>query len=127
MCYTAGVVTAVAIQCPPKPASVQLAFLSCPSFQAVQQVLLTAKRSLGEILSAAEFLDQESMEMVTGYLHGVSNPLQQTGPTTAAAGGGGDVSAGDGQFYMLIETQGSNAEHDQQKLEGFLEVRCHCV
>jgi len=75
----AGVVTAVAIQCAPKPASVQLAFFQCPSFTAVQQVLLSAKRQLGEILSAVEFLDAESLHMVTTHLPGVVNPLQQTG------------------------------------------------
>lgn len=29
-------------------------------------------------------------------------------------------------FYALIETHGSNAEHDKQKLDAFLEVCC-CV
>lgn len=81
----AGVVTAVAIQCPPKPSSVQVAFLQCPSFAAVQQVLAQAKRQLGEILSAVEFLDSGSLALATSLLPGVSNPLQQPGAATAAA------------------------------------------
>eukprot|EP00775_Hariotina_reticulata_P011142 gene11142-11295_t len=116
-----GVVTAVAIQCAPKPASVQLAFFQCPSFQAVQHVLLSAKQQLGEILSAVEFLDTESLQMVTTHLPGVSNPLQ----TGSAAGQQQQQDASEGQqqhpFYMLVETQGSNEMHDREKLEAFLE------
>lgn len=67
---TLGVVTAVSIQCVPRPASVQLAFLACASFEHVQRVLQAAKASLGEILSACEFLDAESMAMATTYLPG---------------------------------------------------------
>jgi D-2-hydroxyglutarate dehydrogenase len=121
----AGVITAVAIQCAPKPASVQLAFLSCPSFTAVQQVLKHAKRSLGEVLSAVEFLDQESMNMATQYLPGVSNPLTQAGPEAAQQQQQQQQQGGEeqgGPFYMVVETQGSNAAHDKEKLEGFLEV-----
>lgn len=36
----AGVVTAVAVQCAPRPASVQLAFLQCPSYSHVLRVLM---------------------------------------------------------------------------------------
>jgi D-2-hydroxyglutarate dehydrogenase len=129
MCCFAGVITAVAIQCAPKPASVQLAFLSCPSFTAVQQVLKHAKRSLGEILSAVEFLDQESMKMATQYLPGVSNPLTQAGPDATQQQQqhqqGGEEQGG--PFYMVVETQGSNAAHDKEKLEGFLEVGAAAV
>jgi D-2-hydroxyglutarate dehydrogenase len=106
----AGIITSVAIQCAPRPASVQLAFLACASFQHVQQVLLLARRRLGEILSAVEFLDSESMSMVTGHLPDCKNPL---GSAAEAAAGG--------PFYMLVETHGSNEAHDAQKLEAFLE------
>lgn len=94
----------------------------------MQQVLLKAKQGLGEILSAVEFLDQESMHLVTEHLQGVRNPLQQTGPAQESGDDAGisENSSGSdrpgGRFYMVVETQGSNAEHDQQKLEGFLEV-----
>lgn len=54
-----GVVTAVAIQCAPRPRSVQLAFLACPDFAAVQRTLLLARGMLCEILSAVEFLDEQ--------------------------------------------------------------------
>lgn len=101
---TLGVVTAVSIACPPRPASVQLAFLACESFEKVQGVLAAARRGLGEILSACEFLDAASMELVTGHLEGVKSPL--AGPPAP--------------FYMLIETSGSSMEHDTAKVEAFL-------
>lgn len=103
---TLGVVTQVAVQCPPRPASVQLAFLSCASFQAVQRVLQRAKGMLGEVLSAVEFLDGASMGMATGYLPGVTNPL--AGPPAP--------------FFMLVEAQGSCAEHDSAKMGSFLQA-----
>ena len=123
----AGIVTAVAIQCAPKPSSVQVAFLQCPNFAAVQHVLATAKRQLGEILSAVEFLDSASLSLATTLLPGVSNPLDNTGsaaPAEAAAQGaaGGGGTGESGPMYMVIETQGSNEMHDKEKLETFLEV-----
>jgi D-2-hydroxyglutarate dehydrogenase len=113
------VITAVAIQCAPKPSSVQVAFLQCPSFTAVQQVLSTAKRQLGEILSAVEFLDSGSLSLATSLLPGVSNPLGNTG---AAAAEGAAAAAAGSPMYMVIETQGSRERHDKEKLEAFLEV-----
>jgi D-2-hydroxyglutarate dehydrogenase len=101
----------VAIQCAPLPASVQLALLACPSFDAVQAVLRRAKRGLGEILAAVEFLDDASMHLVTNHLEGVINPLARDG------------SSGVSPFYMVVETHGSNARHDQEKMEEFLEAR----
>lgn len=117
-----GVVTAVAIQCAPKPSSVQVAFLQCPSFAAVQQVLSAAKQQLGEILSAVEFLDAASLQLATTLLPWVSNPLGSTGAAAAAAAGQAAAAAGDSSMYMVIETQGSNEAHDKEKLESFLEV-----
>lgn len=132
--HNTGVVTAVAIQCAPKPASVQVAFLQCPSFAAVQAVLAHAKRHLGEILSAAEFLDSPSLQLATTLLPGVANPLAPTpaaaDTTTSSSSGGASLSEGC-PMYMVIETQGSNARHDREKLESFMEVRagwlCVCV
>jgi D-2-hydroxyglutarate dehydrogenase len=114
------VITAVAIQCAPKPSSVQVAFLQCPSFTAVQQVLSTAKGQLGEILSAVEFLDSGSLSLATSLLPGVSNPLGNTG--AAAAEGAAAAAAAGSPMYMVIETQGSRERHDKEKLEAFLEV-----
>ena len=46
----------------------QVSFLACPSFSAVQQVMVRAKRRLGEILSAVEFLDRPSLDLVLRQL-----------------------------------------------------------
>ena len=139
---TLGVITAAAIQCPPRPASVHVAYLAVPSFANVQQarlpalasaaphasplacyqpvialwaaesvsvakraarrqVFVRARRRLGEILSAFEFLDRGSLELTQTELEGVRDPLP------------GSVQP----FYLVVETSGSNAEHDYAKLE----------
>eukprot|EP00873_Tetraselmis_striata_P040079 jgi/Tetstr1/460343/TSEL_005643.t1 len=101
---TLGVITAVSIMCSPAPTSVQTTFLAVSSFEAVQQVLRKAKQRLGEILSACEFMDSASMEVVTAHVPGTRSPLAATHP-----------------FYAIVETSGSNKDHDREKLEMFLE------
>ncbi|KAG2445426.1 hypothetical protein HXX76_000047 [Chlamydomonas incerta] len=140
---TLGVVTAVAIQCAPRPASVQLALLACPTFAAACTTLRAARRMLGEVLSAVEFLDSACSDLATAHLDGVRNPLLPHDAAAAVAGlgeagdtGGAGAARGrqggeeglvaggvgdDRQFYMVVETHGSNAEHDTQKMERFLE------
>lgn len=61
-----------------------------------------AKHELGEILSSCEMIDERSLDVVTGHLK-VKNVLP------------------DYPFYMLIETHGSNNDHDEEKLNTFLE------
>uniref|UniRef100_H0XVU6 D-2-hydroxyglutarate dehydrogenase, mitochondrial n=3 Tax=Otolemur garnettii TaxID=30611 RepID=H0XVU6_OTOGA len=99
---TLGIITAVSILCPPKPKSVNVAFLGCPGFAEVLQTFSTSKGMLGEILSAFEFMDAECMQLVGRYLH-LACPVQES------------------PFYVLIETSGSDAGHDADKLGGFLE------
>ena len=45
-----------------------MCFLACPSFGAVLETMQHAKRLLGEVLSAVEFLDQESLRLVLSQL-----------------------------------------------------------
>ncbi len=104
---TLGVVTAVSLLAPPRPASVQVAFLACADFAAVLAVTARARAELGEILSACEFLDRQSLELCVTHLDGARDPL----PDAASAA----------QQYMVVETSGSNAEHDRAKLDAFLE------
>jgi len=101
---TLGVVTACAMAVPRAPTSVQLAYLGCESFEAVLQTFSSAKRDLGEVLSAVEFLDRESFELVAGHNEGFRDPLD-----TAC------------RHYMVVELSGSNETHDSEKLERFLE------
>ncbi|EXC24874.1 D-2-hydroxyglutarate dehydrogenase [Morus notabilis] len=69
-----------------------------------QKLLVEAKRKLGEILSAFEFLDNLAMDLVLNHLEGVRNPL----PPFLH------------NFYVLIETTGSHESYDREKLEAFL-------
>ncbi|GKV41553.1 hypothetical protein SLEP1_g49066 [Rubroshorea leprosula] len=99
-----GIVTKVSILTPPKLSSVNLAFLACKDFFSCQRLLQEAKRKLGEILSVFEFLDIEAMDLALNHLEGARNPL----PPSIH------------NFYVLIETTGSNESYDKEKLEAFL-------
>ncbi|XP_073831028.1 D-2-hydroxyglutarate dehydrogenase, mitochondrial-like [Musca autumnalis] len=100
---TLGVVTKVAILCPPRSESVHLAFLGLKSFDAVMQTFKNAKRHLGEILSSCEMIDEISLTAAVENMK-LKSPID-TYP-----------------FYMMIETSGSNAEHDMEKLNNFLQL-----
>eukprot|EP00884_Botryococcus_braunii_P004609 jgi/Botrbrau1/14149/Bobra.182_3s0090.2 len=101
---TLGVVTAVSIQCAPKPLAVHVMYLALPSFSAALQVLVKARRQLGEVLSAFEFLDADSQALTLEHLEGVRAPLP----------------ASSSPFYLVVETSGSNGQHDYAKIESFL-------
>jgi FAD/FMN-containing dehydrogenase len=51
---TLGVITGACILCPPKPSSVNVAFLACPTYEFVQTTFVRAKQLLGEILSGKD-------------------------------------------------------------------------
>ncbi|KAI0873080.1 hypothetical protein GGS24DRAFT_465068 [Hypoxylon argillaceum] len=100
---TIGMITAVSIQCPQRPKAVNVAFLGADSFEKIQQAFREAKAQLSEILSAFELMDSYSQDMVHRVRQN-KRPLE-----------------GEHPFYCLIETSGSNSEHDAEKLEKFLE------
>lgn len=100
---TIGIVTAVSILCPPRPSAVNVAYFGLESYDQVRRAYKEAKGHLSEILSAFELMDGKSQSLVHQST-GNKRPLE-----------------GDYPFYCLIETSGSNAEHDIAKLEGFLE------
>ncbi|KAL8757111.1 MAG: hypothetical protein Q9184_004305 [Pyrenodesmia sp. 2 TL-2023] len=100
---TLGIITGVSVLCPQKPVALNVAFFGLESFEKVQKAFREAKAQLSEILSAFELMDARSQDLV----HEVTSkkrPLEGKYP-----------------FYCLIETSGSNTEHDQEKLESFLE------
>ncbi|GJX57905.1 D-2-hydroxyglutarate dehydrogenase, mitochondrial isoform X1 [Tanacetum coccineum] len=99
-----GIITKVSILTPPKLSAVNIAFLACEDYASCQKLLFQAKRRLGEILSAFEFLDAQAMNLVLQHLDSVRNPL----PSSIY------------NFYVLIETTGSNESSDKEKLEAFL-------
>lgn len=100
---TLGVVTGVSILCPPRPTATNVAFLGLESYEQVQKTFVKAKKELGEILSAYECMDSISQDIVERHTD-LNRPLSEKYP-----------------FYVLIETSGSNKEHDDAKLEVFLE------
>ncbi|TPX30392.1 hypothetical protein SmJEL517_g06042 [Synchytrium microbalum] len=101
---TLGIVTAVSLLTPKKSSAVNVAVLGCDSFESVLKAFTQAKTDLQEILSAFEFWDDQAMQMMNSKLPEVRNPLSHSFP-----------------FYVLIETSGSNATHDSEKLASYLE------
>jgi FAD/FMN-containing dehydrogenase len=100
---TIGIITGISILCPQRSNAINVAFFGVESFEKVQETFKEAKGQLSEILSAFELMDSHSQDLV----HKVTKnrrPLEEEYP-----------------FYCLIETSGSNAEHDNEKLEKFLE------
>ncbi|XP_038896946.1 D-2-hydroxyglutarate dehydrogenase, mitochondrial isoform X2 [Benincasa hispida] len=101
---TLGIITKISILTPPKLPATNVAFLGCKDYSSCQKLLVDAKRKLGEILSAFEFLDNMSMDLVLNHLEGIRNPLPPTMHN----------------FYVLIETTGTDESYDKEKLEAFL-------
>lgn len=75
-----------------------VALLAVPTFELVQETFKKTREHLGEILSAYEFMDQESFKLSLHH-QGGSSPIEQPEDRT---------------FYVLIETSGSNKEHDDE-------------
>ncbi|KAL4944664.1 hypothetical protein BDV06DRAFT_210089 [Aspergillus oleicola] len=100
---TIGIITGVSIICPPRPKAVNVAYFGLESYDQVRQAFGEAKKQLSEILSAFELMDGRSQKLVHTST-GNKYPLE-----------------GEYPFYCLVETSGSNAEHDMEKLETFLE------
>ncbi|KAL2155978.1 hypothetical protein VTH82DRAFT_722 [Thermothelomyces myriococcoides] len=100
---TIGIITKVSIQCPQRSPAQNVAFFGLESFEQVQRAFREAKGQLSEILSAFELMDETSQALVH-QVTGNRRPLE-----------------GEYPFYCLIETSGSNADHDSEKLQSFLE------
>lgn len=80
--------------------AVNVAVLCVPDFEGVQRVFKETRIALGEILSAFEFFDQEGLDLV----------LAHTGQKPPFEG----EPAGGRAFYVLLETSGSNKDHDDE-------------
>ncbi|KAE8375398.1 Pkinase-domain-containing protein [Aspergillus bertholletiae] len=100
---TIGIITGLSIMCPPRPKAVNVAYFGVESYEQVRQAHQEAKSHLSEILSAFELMDGRSQQLVHQST-GNRNPLDSEYP-----------------FYCVVETSGSNGEHDMAKLEAFLE------
>ena len=100
---TIGIITGISILCPRRPNARNIAILGLSSYDNVQATFSEAKAALSEILSAFEFMDAAAYRFTVEH-SGAKRPLE-----------------GDHQFYVIIESSGSNKEHDEQKLSAFLE------
>ncbi|QSZ32611.1 hypothetical protein DSL72_002190 [Monilinia vaccinii-corymbosi] len=100
---TIGIITGVSIICPRRSNAINVAFFGLESFEKVQEAFKEAKGQLSEILSAFELMDSYSQDLVQRVTKN-KRPL-----------------GGEYPFYCLIETSGSNSDHDQEKLNNFLE------
>ncbi|KAI8084787.1 uncharacterized protein BX664DRAFT_300287 [Halteromyces radiatus] len=100
---TIGVITGVSILTPLRSKAVNVALLGLNSFDDVQVAFKQSRMDLSEILSAFEFWDIHSFKMFKKHFNHK------------------EVMAKDYPFYILIETSGSNKDHDDQKLTSYLE------
>jgi FAD/FMN-containing dehydrogenase len=110
---TLGIITKVSLHTPIKANSTNVVMLSLSSsitMKDIATIFYKARQQLGEILSAFEFWDSLSHQLVN--YHKTTDKLKKY----------------DFQFdekektkYILIETMGSNEEHDKEKLLSFLD------
>ncbi|KHN74246.1 D-2-hydroxyglutarate dehydrogenase, mitochondrial [Toxocara canis] len=98
-----GVVTGLSMCAVPKPSCVQVAMLGVETYAGCCEILQLARRCLGEILSAFEFIDGSSMRCLEENKK-MRNVLTSNPP-----------------FNVLIETMGSNEAHDKEKMDTFIE------
>ncbi|WVF72314.1 hypothetical protein IAT40_007127 [Kwoniella sp. CBS 6097] len=102
-----GIITALSILCPRRSASTNVALFALPTYEACLEVFSETKRHLGEILSAFEMFDRSSYDAVKA--HGAARRVF------------GEQGEKEGRFFCLVETSGSNAEHDSEKLSNLFE------
>lgn len=119
---TLGLITDVAVQLAPRPTSVQVAMFGLPSWDAVMRLMTAAKKQCGEILSAVEFMDGAAMDQTVTQIYGARD--KATGAALSVMPDGRPLPfplSDRHPFYVVIETAGSNAAHDNEKLATFLE------
>lgn len=106
---TLGIVSAISLITPPAPRAINVALLAVQSYADLQKIFKMARSQVGEILSAFEFWDRPSMDLLIKH--------------SAGQGDGADRlegQLGEGSFFVLIETHGSNASHDGEKMMSLL-------
>ncbi len=97
-----GVITKAAVHCAPLPGGKNVLLVGVDTYEDCVDLFRAARAELGEILSAFEFFDSRCVRLS-------AENLSLEPPEFLS-----------GKFGVLIETSGANAEHDQEKLDGFL-------
>lgn len=93
---TIGIITGISILCPQRSPAINVAYFGLESYEKCQEAFREAKNQLSEILSAFELMDGRSQKLVNKAT-GKKMPLE-----------------GEYPFYCLIETSGSNTDHDSE-------------
>jgi FAD/FMN-containing dehydrogenase len=104
---TLGVVTGVSILTPAAPQAINNVILALPTFENVLPLFRLAQRHLSEILSAFEYIDRTAYELAVKHRQGK---------------GLNDEEIEGAECFVLLETSGGNKEHDEEKLNLFLET-----
>ncbi|RNC54857.1 actin interacting protein-like protein [Trypanosoma cruzi] len=112
---TLGVVTRVSLKLYPFPRSTQLALFRLTTFESVLELYRLAQEYLAECLSAFEVVDGESLSVTPQE----ELPFTRTSKSDTFRAGQDFTSA---YFCVMVETNGSNAEHDMEKLSRFVEA-----
>lgn len=82
-----------------------VAVFSLSSYEDVQKVFNETKAGLGEILSAFEFFDKQAYDLVKRHMKEGGEAERKVFET-------------EGEFYVLVETGGSNNDHDEEVSHG---------
>ena len=139
-----SVVTKLSILAARKPKCQHVAVLGCASYAAVLKTMQMARSDLLEIVSAVEFWDRASLDLVIkhipsqqlseshtpratrirmaaqGLLRSLTCSLLSSCPSPLPADARDPLSS-PFPFYMLVETSGADSVHDHEKLSRFLE------
>jgi FAD/FMN-containing dehydrogenase len=101
---TLGIVTRAVLRLAPLPAFSSAAVCALEDFAAVVDLLTRARRELGSMLSAFEVMWADYWELIA-TTPGLRMPLAAGHP-----------------FYVLLEVQGTDEDHDGAKFDAFLEA-----
>ena len=112
---TLGIVTKCTILCPNLPKSRNVALFQLENYEMVLELFKLAKQNLSEILSAFEFFDHDSRKVIEENLK-VKNPFSLDKEIWSSE------KSSEMPFYVVLETSGSNFDHDQEKLYNFIET-----
>jgi len=120
---TLGVITKVSVLLATKPSFSCVVFAKLSSFSEVGVMLGTARRMLGDTLTAFEFIDRNAIDAVRrAYPHILHSVQGSVLPTAGRVGDKNEHEEGVlGEVAVLIECTGTNTELDQQRVDAFAE------
>jgi len=100
-----GIITKACIQVPPKPLTNYVVLFGVHSFQQCIEIYRLSRSNLSSIMSAFEYFDNACLNLVLDTNLDARNPLDEQYP-----------------YYVLVEVQGFDNDHDQLKILEFSEM-----